>query len=42
MVKNGQRVFGPEKLELIGEENFEILIVSIFRQSKSRFFQKQK
>lgn len=31
-----------EKLELTKEENFEIILISIFRQNKSCFFQKQK
>lgn len=31
-----------EKSELTKEENFEIILISIFRQNKSCFFQKQK
>ena len=37
-----QEYLTTEKLELTKEENFEIILISIFRQNKSCFFQKQK
>lgn len=36
-----KRIFDPEELEVIKKENFEVILVSIFRQHKSCFFQKQ-
>ena len=40
--KKNQQYLTPQKLELIKEEHFEIILLSIFRQNKSCVFQKQK
>ena len=40
--KKTQQYLTPQKLELIKEEHFEIILLSIFRQNKSCVFQKQK